>query len=89
MAMLFIKGDRYSGARTASDLADQPSGQFDVQGTLLTFGLLAAYIRRQPSRELYRVEGPLACVMHALQAGAAVYATAAARWRQRAHARAK
>ncbi len=46
--------------------------------SLVTFGLLAAYIRRQPSRELYRVEGPLAVLMHAVQAGAVVYATVAA-----------
>jgi hypothetical protein len=47
--------------------------------SLVTFGFLAAYIRRQPSRELYRVEGPAALLMHAVQAGAAVYATSAAR----------
>ena len=46
--------------------------------SLVTFGLLAAYIRRQPSRELYRIEGPLALLMHAIQAGALVYATSAA-----------
>ena len=51
---------------------------FYIGQSLVTFGLLAAYIRRQPSRELYRVEGPLALLMHAIQAGAAVYATAAA-----------
>lgn len=52
---------------------------FYIGQSLVTFGLLAAYIRRQPSRELYRIEGPLAFLMHALQAGAVVYATAAAR----------
>ncbi len=46
--------------------------------SLVTFGLLADYIRRQPSRELYRIEGSLAFIMHAIQAGAIVYATAAA-----------
>lgn len=46
--------------------------------SFVTFGLLAAHIRRQPSRELYRVEGPLAFLMHAIQAGALVYATSAA-----------
>ena len=46
--------------------------------SLVTFGMLAAYVRRQPSRELYRIEEPLALVMHAIQAGALVYATAAA-----------
>ena len=46
--------------------------------SLVTFGLLAAYVRRQPSGELYRIEGPLAFLMHAIQAGAVVYATAAA-----------
>ena len=46
--------------------------------SLVTLGLLAAYIRRQPSRELYRIGGPLALLMHAIQAGAVVYATSAA-----------
>lgn len=51
---------------------------FYIGQSLVTFGILAAYIRRQPSRELYRIDGPLALLMHALQAGAVVYATAAA-----------
>lgn len=51
---------------------------FYIGQSFVTFGLLAAYIRRQPSRELYRIEGPLAFLMHAIQAGAVVYATAAA-----------
>ena len=51
---------------------------FYIGQSLVTFGLLAAYIRRQPSRELYRIEGPLAFLMHAIQAGALVYATSAA-----------
>ena len=51
---------------------------FYIGQSLVTFGVLAAYIRRQPSRELYRIEGPLALLMHAIQAGALVYATAAA-----------
>lgn len=49
-----------------------------IEQSLVTFGLLAAYIRRQPSRELYRIGGSLALLMHAIQAGAVVYATAAA-----------
>jgi hypothetical protein len=51
---------------------------FYIGQSLVTFGLLAAYIRRQPSRELYRIDGPVAFLMHAVQAGAIVYATAAA-----------
>jgi len=47
--------------------------------SLLTSGLLAEYIRRHPSRELYRVRGPVALLTHAAQAGAVVYATSAAR----------
>lgn len=39
---------------------------------------LIAYIRRQPSKELYCIEGPLSRLMHAIQAGALVYATDAA-----------
>ena len=37
-----------------------------ISQSLVTFGLLAAYIRRQPRRELYRVEGRLALLMHAI-----------------------
>jgi hypothetical protein len=51
---------------------------FYIGQSLVTFGTLAAYIRRQPSRELYRIEAPVAFLMHAVQAGAVVYATAAA-----------
>lgn len=51
---------------------------FYIAQSAVTFGLLADYIRRQPSRELYRVDGPLALLMHAVQAGAVVYATSAA-----------
>lgn len=51
---------------------------FYIGQSLVTFGMLAAYVRRQPSRELYRVEGPLALLMHAVQAGALTYATSAA-----------
>ena len=51
---------------------------FYLGQSLVTFGMLAAYIRRQPSRELYRIEGPLAFLMHAIQAGALLYATSAA-----------
>src|SRR6185437_10957798 len=51
---------------------------FYIGQSLVTLGMVAAYIRRQPSRELYRVEGPLAFLMHAVQAGAVVYATSAA-----------
>jgi len=51
---------------------------FYLAQSAVTFGVLAAFIRRQPSRELYRVEGPLALLMHAVQAGAIVYATSAA-----------
>jgi hypothetical protein len=51
---------------------------FYIGQSLVTFGMLAAYIRRQPIPEVYRVEGPLALLMHAVQAGALVYATSAA-----------
>lgn len=51
---------------------------FYIGQSFVTLGMLAAYIRRQPSRELYRVEAPLALLMHAIQAGALVYATLAA-----------
>ncbi|MDZ4821129.1 MAG: hypothetical protein SGJ20_19385 [Planctomycetota bacterium] len=51
---------------------------FYIGQSFVTFGMLAAYIRRQPNRELYRIEGPLAFLMQAIQAGALVYATSAA-----------
>ncbi len=51
---------------------------FYLAQSAVSFGMLAAYIRRQPSRELYRVEGPMALLMHAVHAGAIVYATSAA-----------
>ena len=46
--------------------------------SLATFAFLAAYIRRQPGRELYHVRGPLALVMHAGQIVGVVCATSAA-----------
>jgi hypothetical protein len=74
-------------SRTAKRAAAWTFGERDRNGlyrvfyiaqSFVTFGLLVAYIRRQPSRELYRIEGPAALVMHAIQAGAVVYATSAA-----------
>src|SRR5947209_2269375 len=52
---------------------------FYLGQSVVTFGMLAAYMRRQPSRELYRVRGPLALLLHAGQVAALVQATAAAR----------
>ncbi len=51
---------------------------FFIGQSLATFGMLAVYIRKQPSRELYQVRGPLAVVMHAGQVAAIGYATVAA-----------
>ena len=50
-----------------------------ITQSAVTFAVLAAYIRRQPSREIYRVRPPLSLLMHGAQAAALVYATAAAR----------
>jgi methanethiol S-methyltransferase len=50
-----------------------------IAQSAITFAALAAYMRRQPSREIYRVRPPLSLVMHGAQATALVYATAAAR----------
>ena len=50
-----------------------------ISQSAATFAVLAAYIRRQPSCELYRVRLPFSLLMHAAQAVALVYATAAAR----------
>ena len=74
-------------SRTAKRVATQAFGERNRNGlyrvayiaqSVATLGLLATYIRRQPSRELYRIEGPAAFLMHAVQAGAIVYATSAA-----------
>ena len=45
----------------------------------LAFGALVLYVRRQPDRELYRVRGLAALLMHAGQAAALVQAVAATR----------
>ena len=52
---------------------------FYLAQSAVTFGVLAAYVRRQPSRELYQVHGPLALLMHVGQVVALLHATAAAR----------
>lgn len=46
--------------------------------SLVTLGMLAEYIRRQPNLQLYRIEGPLAAAMHAAQVGSLIYMAAAA-----------
>ncbi len=46
--------------------------------SLVTLGLLADYVRRQPDYELYRIEGPPAAAMHVAQLGSLVYMAAAA-----------
>ena len=75
-------------SRTAKQTATHVLGErnrnglyrvFYIAQSTVTLGALAAYIRRQPSRELYRVEGRWALAMHAGQIAALVYATAAAR----------
>ena len=75
-------------SRTAKRSAARTFGERNRRGlyrvgyiaqSAITFGMLAAYIRRQPSREIYRAEGGLAFVLRALQAGTLVYAIAAAR----------
>ena len=64
-------------SRTAKRAATRMFGERNRNGlyrvayigqSFVTFGVLADYIRRQPSRELYRVEGPLAFLMHATSA---------------------
>jgi protein-S-isoprenylcysteine O-methyltransferase Ste14 len=75
-------------SRTAKRAAARLAGERNRNGlyrvgyiaqSAVTFAALAAYVRRQPSRELYRVAGPLAALLHAVQAGAVVYAALAAR----------
>src|SRR4051812_5328200 len=48
---------------------------FYLAQSVVTFGMLAAYIRTLPNRELYRVRGPAAWLMHAGQVGAILSAT--------------
>ena len=50
-----------------------------ITQSAVTFAVLAAYMRRQPSREIYRVRPPVSLAMHGAQVTALVYATAAAR----------
>lgn len=50
-----------------------------IAQSLLTFGLFMAYVWRLPHRQMYRIRGPFALLMHAGQAAALVYATWAAR----------
>jgi hypothetical protein len=52
---------------------------FYLAQSVLTFGMLVAYARRLPSRELYQIRGPLAWLLHTGQVGAILAATAAAR----------
>ena len=52
---------------------------FYLAQSVLSFGILAEYIRHQPSRELYRAKGPLRLLMHAAQGASLVYAVLAAR----------
>lgn len=50
-----------------------------ITQSAVTFALLAAYMRRQPNREIYRVRPPLSLLMHGAQAAGLAYANAAAR----------
>lgn len=52
---------------------------FYIGQSLVTFAALVAYIRRQPSREIYHVRGPAAWLLYAGQAAALLHATSAAR----------
>jgi methanethiol S-methyltransferase len=51
---------------------------FYIGQSLVSFAILADYIRRQPSRDIYQVQGPLAFVMHAGQVAAVACAFTAA-----------
>ena len=52
---------------------------FYIGQSLASFALLAAYIRRQPSMELYRIRGPAKVFAIVFQAAAVGYATSAAK----------
>lgn len=74
-------------SRAAKQAADETFGErnrnglyraFYIGQSLVSFAVLVEYIRRQPSRELYHVRGPLALVMHAGQVAAVGYAISAA-----------
>lgn len=51
---------------------------FFISQSLVSFALLAEYIRRQPNRELYHIRGPAALLMHTGQLVAVGYAVFAA-----------
>lgn len=74
-------------SRTAKRAAAEAFGECNRNGlyrvfyigqSLASFAVLSDYIRRQPSRELYHVRGPLALLMHAGQLVAVGYAISAA-----------
>jgi hypothetical protein len=52
---------------------------FFIGQSLASFAVLAEYIRRQPNREIYNVQGPFALLLHAGQVAAVGYAVLAAR----------
>lgn len=49
-----------------------------IAQSLMTFGMFAAYAWRQPHRQVYRIRGPIAVLMHMGQIAALLYATWAA-----------
>ena len=52
---------------------------FFITQSIITFSLLAAYVRTLPTQEFYRIKSPLVWLMYGMQAGALVYTIAAAR----------
>lgn len=51
---------------------------FFITQSIVTFSLLAAYIRTLPSQEFYQIQSPLVWIMYGIQGGAFVYTIAAA-----------
>lgn len=52
---------------------------FFIGQSLVTFGMLMDFIRRQPGREIYRIEGPIKGLVYAADAAALLHATSAAK----------
>lgn len=78
-ALASRRAKRYAAEQFGERNRDGLYRVFYIAQSVATFGMLAAYIRSQPGRELYRVRWPLVGLLHAGQAAALVQAISAAR----------
>lgn len=77
-AMATRRAKRIAASAVGEPARDGVYRVFYIGQSLVTFAALAAYIRRQPGVDLYRVSGAPAALLRTLQAAGLVYATAAA-----------